>query len=179
MKMINIFKHLKTVNEHRRLVRRYCFKIGLYAQGLTHDLSKYSPAEFLIGVKYYQGVRSPNVAERKDIGMSTAWMHHKGRNKHHYEYWVDFNESTGNYEPMPMPRRYFAEMVMDRIAACKVYKKNAYKDGDALAYFLEKDKKEFIHKDTYNDLLRILTMLKNEGEKKTLDYIKNVYLKGR
>ena len=53
-------EHFKTVNEHRKLVREYCFRLGLYRQGLMHDLSKYSPVEFWRGAKYYQGNRSPN-----------------------------------------------------------------------------------------------------------------------
>ena len=32
-----------------------------------------------------------NNAEREDTGVSTAWLHHKGRNKHHYEHWVDYS----------------------------------------------------------------------------------------
>lgn len=70
--------HLHTVNRHRRLVRHYCFKLGLVWQGLTHDLSKYSPTEFWRGVKYYQGWRSPNDQERLENGVSLAWLHHKG-----------------------------------------------------------------------------------------------------
>ncbi|MBR5896772.1 MAG: catalase, partial [Lachnospiraceae bacterium] len=77
------------------MVRRHCFKVGLYWQGLIHDLSKYSYTEFSAGVKYYQGVRSPNVAERNINGYSKAWIHHKGRNKHHYEYWTDYSIETG------------------------------------------------------------------------------------
>ena len=46
-------EHLKTINAHRKLVREGCFKVGLYWQGLTHDLSKYSPSEFIVGAKYY------------------------------------------------------------------------------------------------------------------------------
>ena len=62
----NFNGHLHTVNSHRRLVRKYCFKLGLYRQGMMHDLSKYSPSEFIPGVKYYQdGHRSPNNAQRE------------------------------------------------------------------------------------------------------------------
>ena len=68
----------------------YCFRAGMYKQGLLHDLSKYAPVEFLVGCKYYQGDRSPNNAEREDTGISKSWLHHKGRNKHHFEYWVDY-----------------------------------------------------------------------------------------
>ena len=82
--------HFKTITRHRNLVCKYCFRLGLYSQGLKHDLSKYSPAEFISGAKYYQGNRSPNDAERKATGVSLAWLHHKGRNRHHLEYWVDY-----------------------------------------------------------------------------------------
>ena len=61
--------HFLTITRHHNLVMGYCFRAGLYRQGLLHDLSKYSPAEFLVGAKYYQGNRSPNNAEREDIGM--------------------------------------------------------------------------------------------------------------
>ena len=87
----NTAGHFKTITEHKIRVMRHCFDIGLYGQGLLHDLSKYAPVEFLNGCKYYQhGKRSPNNAEREDKGYSMAWMHHKGRNRHHYEYWTDY-----------------------------------------------------------------------------------------
>ena len=101
----NILGHFKTITHHRHLVLRGCFRVGLYWQGLCHDLSKYSPTEFWTGVRYYQGTRSPNAAEREEKGYSEAWMHHKGRNRHHFEYWTDLNMKTGRYEPVPMPPR--------------------------------------------------------------------------
>lgn len=129
------WQHFKTITKHRWLVMLGCFRVGLYRQGLTHDLSKYSPTEFWTGARYYQGNRSPNAAEREDKGYSEAWMHHKGRNRHHYEYWTDMNRETKCYEPVPMPRRYFVEMVMDRRAACMTYQGKAYRDDSALQYF--------------------------------------------
>ena len=110
---MKIWQHFKTITHHKWLVMCGCFRVGLYWQGLTHDLSKYSPTEFLNGAKYYQGTRSPNNAEREDKGYSEAWMHHKGRNRHHYEYWTDMNPATKSYESLPMPRKYLVEMVMD------------------------------------------------------------------
>ena len=83
--------HFKTITRHKLLVMHYCFRAGMYKQGLLHDLSKYAPVEFLVGCKYYQGDRSPNNAEREDTGISKSWLHHKGRNKHHFEYWVDMH----------------------------------------------------------------------------------------
>ena len=87
--------HFKTITRHKLLVMKYCFQLGLYKQGLLHDLSKYSPSEFLVGARYYQGTRSPNNAERENIGVSTSWLHHKGRNKHHFEHWVDYSLESG------------------------------------------------------------------------------------
>ena len=136
MKICNIWNHFSTITRHRNLVRKHCFQIGLYWQGLTHDLSKYSPEEFWTGVRYYQGNRSPNAAERETVGYSRAWLHHKGRNKHHYEYWIDISSHkeeglVGN----KMPLRYVAEMVCDRIAACEVYKGKAYTSAAPLEYY--------------------------------------------
>ena len=123
---MHIWGHLKTISHHRWLVMCGCFRVGLYRQGLTHDLSKFSPVEFWNGARYYQGTRSPNTAEREDKGYSLAWMHHKGRNKHHYEYWTDLSLETRRYESVEMPRRYLVEMVMDRRAACMTYQGKAY-----------------------------------------------------
>ena len=110
---MHLYDHLHTVNAHRRWVRRYCFKLGLVWQGLIHDLSKYSPTEFWRSVKYYQGYRSPNDAERIANGVSLSWLHHKGRNRHHFEYWIDYclRENGSVYiGGCKMPKKYVAEM---------------------------------------------------------------------
>lgn len=171
------WQHFKTITHHRWLVRRGCFKVGLYWQGLTHDLSKYSPTEFRAGAVYYQGDRSPNAAEREDKGYSDAWIHHKGRNRHHYEYWTDMNRETKNYESVEMPRKYLAEMVMDRIAACKTYQGKNYTDASALAYFMKSRERALMHPNTRRQLEYLLTMLRFDGEKETFRYIKESVLK--
>ena len=171
------WQHFKTITRHRILVMRGCFRMGLYWQGLTHDLSKYSPVEFWTGAKYYQGVRSPNAAEREEKGFSEAWMHHKGRNRHHYEYWTDMNPVTKTYESVPMPRRYVAEMVADRIAACKVYQKEKYTDKSALEYYNKGKGHYVMHKDTAALLELMLKMLAKKGEQYTFRYIRRKILK--
>ena len=176
---MSAWKHLKTITHHKRLVMEGCFRVGLYWQGLTHDLSKYSPTEFCNGAKYYQGVRSPNAAEREDKGYSEAWMHHKGRNRHHYEYWTDMNRQTRNYESIPMPREYLVEMVMDRRAACMTYQGKAYKDDSALIYFDRSREKDLMHPQTNKELRHILVMLAEKGEKETFRYLKNEVLAGK
>ena len=164
--------HFVTITRHRRIVRRLCFQVGLYWQGLTHDLSKYSPTEFRVGLRYFCGTRSPNAVERDVEGYSSAWMHHKGRNRHHYEYWTDLNRQTRQYQPVPMPPRYLAEMVMDRIAACKVYHGDQYKDGDALEYFLHAHETPLMHPQTRAKLEEFLTILARQGEQKMLQAVR-------
>lgn len=173
------WQHFKTITNHRILVMRGCFAMGLIRQGLTHDLSKYSFAEFWNGARYYQGNRSPNAAEREEKGYSEAWMHHKGRNRHHYEYWTDMSKKTGRYESVPMPRRYLAEMVADRIAACKVYEGERYTPGSALAYLSKSREKNLMHPQTLKELDYLLTMLRDRGEKATFRYIRQEVLKGK
>ncbi len=164
------FKHLRTVTKHRRLVRKLCFKCGLIWQGLTHDLSKFSRAEFIPGAKFYQGDKSPQVKEREVYGYSAAWLHHKGRNKHHFEYWVDYYKGEKVY--VEMPARYLAEMICDRIAACKVYLKDKYTDASPLEYFEGKTDKAGMNAKTCEDLRYFLTMLKEQGEKYMLKELK-------
>lgn len=176
---MKVWKHFKTITYHKYLVMKGCFKVGLYKQGLLHDLSKYSPGEFWIGVKYYQGTRSPNAAEREDIGYSTAWLHHKGRNRHHYEYWIDYGgkDVPGGVAPVPMPVNYVVEMLMDRIAACKVYNGVKYTDKSPLAYYNLGKEKAPMHPKTRELLEKLLNMLAKEGEDSTFAYIKKELLR--
>ncbi len=175
------WRHFKTITYHKYLVAKGCFQVGLYRQGILHDLSKYSLTEFLVGARYFQGNRSPNNAEREAIGYSSAWLHHKGRNKHHYEYWIDYSTSAipGGMAPVPMPDRYIAEMVMDRIAACKVYRGKDYTDADPLNYYYKGTHKAPIHEDTRRKLLQMLEMLAQKGEKETFRYMKENLVKRR
>ena len=172
--MNKAWNHFKTVSYHKLLVMQGCFQVGLYKQGLLHDLSKYSPAEFIVGAKYWQGNRSPNNAEREDIGYSSAWLHHKGRNKHHYEYWMDYSthDIKGGMAPAPMPTRYVIEMFMDRIAACKVYHKDDYQDKAPLLYYQSSKTPPPLHPKTKRQLEFLLHMLADQGEDKTFRYIR-------
>ena len=171
-------QHLKTINHHKWLVCQGCFKVGLYKQGLLHDLSKYSPTEFLVGCKFYQGTRSPNNAEREVKGYSAAWLHHKGRNKHHYEYWIDYGlDGTNRMIGMKMPVRYVVEMFLDRIAASKVYIGEAYNDSDPLRYYENGRAGELMHPETRALLEKLLHMLAEKGEEETYRYIRREVLR--
>ncbi len=171
--MSKAWNHFKTITHHKWLVLQGCFRVGLYRQGLLHDLSKYSPTEFLVGARYWQGNRSPNNAEREQVGYSSAWLH-KGRNKHHYEYWIDYStrDIEGGMAPAPMPVRYVIEMFMDRVAACKVYHKAAYRDQDPLNYYMSGKTPPPLHPRTKRMLEFLLHMLADQGEEKTFRYIR-------
>ena len=173
---MKILKHLYTVSRHCHMVRKYCFKVGLYYQGLTHDLSKYSFKEFFTSAKYYSGEYSPINNERKAKGYSDVWLHHKGRNKHHPEYWLDIDKEKKNFGPQKMPKRYLVEMVLDRISAAKIYNKRNYTKTKPLEY-LEKTKHACpMHVDTLNELTRLLFLYQGISEKDFLKYLKK-YLK--
>lgn len=170
---MHFFGHLFTVLHHKKLVLRYCFRLGLYRQGICHDLSKFSPVEFFAGVRYFQGNRSPNDVERQDKGYSAAWLHHKGRNRHHLEYWVDY--APNDAKPMDgvrMPRRYLAEMFCDRIAASRTYLKGDYTDDAPLAYYERSKHHYLLHPETRAELEQLLTMLAQQGEDATFRYLR-------
>jgi len=167
---MHVFAHLKTVIKHRRAVRKLCFKCGLIKQGLCHDLSKFSPAEFWAGAKYYQGYRSPQAKEREVLGYSPAWLHHKGRNKHHFEYWTDYAKGKKVY--VEMPAKYLAEMICDRVAASKTYLKDKYTEAAPLEYFQSRTDREGMNPKTAAKLEYFLTMLKDKGEEYTFKQLK-------
>jgi len=171
------FGHLNTINRHKWLVMKHCFRVGLYRQGLMHDLSKYAPAEFLVGVKYYQGNRSPNSAEREIVGYSSAWLRHKGRNKHHLEYWIDYSiDPNKTMVGCEMPVKYVVEMFCDRVAASKNYNKGKYKDSFPYEYYLNSKEHYIVNEKTGELLGSLLKMLSEKGESYTFDYIKRELL---
>lgn len=172
--MAHSIKHFITITRHRHKVIAHCARAGILWQGLRHDLSKYTPTEFFPGAKYYQGTRSPNEMERELYGYSLAWMHHKGRNRHHYEYWNDYNPKSKSIENVEMPIRYVIEMFCDRVAASKIYNGKNYTDADSYNYFLRIKGKHRMHTNTEALLEKLLIMLRDEGEEKTFRYIKEL-----
>lgn len=175
------FRHFKTVCSHRHKVLVHCIKAGIIWRGLLHDLSKFSPEEFIPSACHYQGNRSPNEGEREDYGCSMAWMHHKGRNKHHFEYWRDLDPDTSKrpreYIPVKMPLVYVIEMFCDRIAASKVYKGKDFDPTAPAKYFSSGSAAKKMHPDTARLLGQLLDMYAQEGEDKTFSYIKNTLKK--
>lgn len=175
------YQHFKTITYHKWLVMKGCFSIGLYKQGICHDLSKYSPTEFLVGARFYQGNRSPNNAEREEKGYSSSWLHHKGRNKHHFEYWIDYSSRgiEGVMAPAPMPIKYILEMIMDRIAASKVYAKDNYTNHNPLAYYKLGKEEVPLHEKTKKTMELLLLVLDKYGEEEMVNFIKKRILPNR
>lgn len=166
--------HFKTITRHRHMVIKHCFKAGIGFQGLFHDLSKYSPAEFGVGARYYRGYKSPNDVERAEKGYSSAWMHHQGRNKHHFEYWRDYDPDTHLIAPVEMPLRYVKEMFCDRVAASKIYLGDKYTKTHPLEYFRAGSAAKIAHPKTIALLEEWLVMLAEKGEEETFRYIKSL-----
>ena len=174
MVFINIFKHLHTINKHRFLVFKLSIRAGIPIQGLVHDLSKYSFVEFSEGAKFYQGEYSPIRNAYEEIGYSNAWLHHKGRNKHHYEYWYDY----GLEKPaILMPYKYFAEMVCDQLAAGMVYDGKKWNNGSQLKYWMRVREVARIDERIDKALIKVYTEVEKEGVKKIVNSknLKKIY----
>lgn len=169
--------HSLTINKHRLEVMRLCFKCGLIKQGLLHDLSKYSFIEFFSGVKYYQGYRSPIDAEKEDKGYSLGWLHHKGRNKHHFEFWLekDYYSNPLTFKCLEMPLNYLLEAACDKIAASKIYKNDKYTDSSAYDFLMNGKDQYFMGPENSRRHKLLLEYLKDNGEEKALAYYKDLY----
>lgn len=136
--MKKFFGHLKTIIIHKHYVFYFARKLGIFWQGFFHDFSKFSPTEFFESVKYYSGTHSPIDACKEKNGVSYAWLHHKARNKHHYEYWQDnFDKGTTH---LNMPDKYVKEMVCDYLGAGKAYRKDKFSFQDEYVWWTNKRK---------------------------------------
>ena len=161
MKLINIVRHFKLITHHKWVVFKLCCKVGEPWRGFMHDISKYSPTEFWEGVKYYTGNHSPIMGAKKAQGYSKAWLHHKGRNKHHPEYWQD-DRAPEKTPVIPYP--YAAEMICDKIAAGMIYEGKNFTKEYELEYFLTREKgKTKINEKTSNFIEEVLTQVAKDG----------------
>ena len=173
MKISNILKHTALVLRHKWGVLKNCTRCGLFFRGLVHDLSKFSPTEFFESAKYFQGNRSPIGVCRRSVGYSKAWLHHKGRNKHHIEYWTD-DECAEH--PM-MPYKYAVECVCDKLAATKTYAGKNYSHDLPLVHWLKYGCKAKGNKKTLAFIEAVFVDVKEHGDKYVLNkkYMKDVY----
>ena len=166
-------KHLKKILLHKFWVGYFCFKFGLYKQGILHDMSKFSPVEFWESAKYYDGTRSPIDKCKEVNGYSMAWFHHRGRNKHHWEYWVDNFEK--GMQPVEVPRKYLLEMFCDWLGAGIAYSGglDKFSIDNELNWWYNKRKVAVLHPNTLAELDRMFENLGKlddvrEANKKTI-----------
>lgn len=176
--ILNIFNHIKTIMKHKYYVFICMLQCGYIWNGITHDLSKFSPAEFITSVKYYQGSRSPIEAEKEEKGYSDVWLHHKSHNKHHSQYWIDF--SFGVINPCKMPYKYIVESVCDTIGAGKSYMGKDWSIKEPFKWWLKRDCYSIFHPHTRVILFRIYRDIYFEGwnkvsKKLKSNYYKNIY----
>lgn len=162
--------HFKTITKHKWHVFHACRKSGIPWRGITHDLSKFSPIEFFNSVKFFDGVNSPINNEKKEKGHSLMWMSHKGRNSHHWEYWIDF--SNGEMYCMKMPITDLKELLCDWIGAGKAYNKEKWNEEEAFNYYHNRRDKMLFHNETRALLEEALNVLRLEGEEAYYKYIK-------
>lgn len=172
----NFFRHLNTINDHRFKVFILCIKAGIPFRGLIHDLSKYSLDEFVEGVKYYQGNRSPIAKCKEETGYSKAWLHHTGINKHHHEYWYDYY--APDKTPI-IPYKYVAEMICDNLASGMTYNKEKWTPNTQYEYWLKHKDKLMINEKISNILLETFLQVSKQGINKTINKknLKNIYKK--
>lgn len=175
MKLKNVFGHLKTITKHKWIVFKLSIKAGIPIRGFLHDLSKYSPTEFIESVRYYQGGERSPIKKAKEVkGYSDAYLHHIGRNKHHSEYWYDFETK----ETPIIPFKYSAEMICDKLAAGMVYQKEKWNEEYELKYWEEKEKgKTPINQKIEQFITEVFIEVSKNGIDKTIkkENLKRIY----
>ena len=171
--MTNLQKHLRTIRKHRKYVRQMCFKMGLFWQGLTHDLSKYSLKELSIA-KYYTGTKSPHAVCRDELGYSPSWQYHYHRNKHHWQYWLDIEDWPDKVAAVKMPYKYVIEMFCDFVGAGKAYNNTKWNEHMPLDYYEKACRgKRLMHSDSEKLLVELLVALDGKGMDEFLKWYKS------
>lgn len=169
--MSTLIQHLKVVHNHRKQVRKICFKLGIPLRGILHDLSKYTPKELSIH-KWYNGTRSPHEACRDELGYSPSWLYHKNRNKHHWEFWLD-NQDGADFTPVKIPFVYVLEMFADMVGASKAYNRENFNESKPWEYYQNKCKgQRLMHKVSEYLLEKLLLNYKEMGEKAFFKWFK-------
>ena len=101
----------------------YCFKEGMFFQGITHDLNKFRPLNFLYYARYFylkngkgKFVRDTSgyydASQTGDSDFDLAWHYHQRTNKHHWQYWT-MARDDGTFRCLNMPYKYVKEMLCD------------------------------------------------------------------
>ena len=108
--------YLKYVLRHKWFVLIECWKEGLIWQGIAHDMSKFSRAEWNAYVDKFFRDKFPSSVV--DTQFKMAWQHHFMNNPHHWDYWcheeiVHRPGSIIEIEPVLMGYEEVLEMICD------------------------------------------------------------------
>jgi hypothetical protein len=161
---MKFFKHLWVVIKHKSNVLYYASKLGIFWTGLVHDLTKFSPTEFNRSVKYFHGKKSPTIVERASHdNFSYICVAHTGRNKHHWQYWVDYTRWEIVVNKIPF--RHALEYVADVLSASKVYNPKDFNFMVAHDYFKEHSKTYLMHPATKEFILWCIKEAHDNGFK--------------
>lgn len=172
--MGNKWKHFKTVCKHKAVVYKECKACGIAWQGIIHDLSKFSRTEFIPSANYFQGTGSPIEKEKAVKGYSEAWLHHKGHNKHHWEWWTDFDKN-GGIIAQKIPSKYVIEMVCDWVGAGMVYSKEKWTQAEPLNYYNKVRSGRHFHPETEELIIIMLKIIRDDGLEAFHQFCKNKY----
>ena len=171
-----IIGHIKTITKHKWLVFKLCCRAGIPWRGFMHDWSKFSPTEFWESVEYYTGKRSPIPLAKAEKGYSKAWLHHKGRNKHHAEYWYDYETPQKTFI---MPYVYAVEMICDKLSASITYNGKNWTRNSEYDYWQMDKTKIIMNPKVENFFTEVFTQVRDNGIEKTItkQNIKGLYKK--
>lgn len=144
------FKHLSYIIRHKWYVMLECFKCGLYWRGITHDLSKLRPEEFLPYSNYFhgdikRGRDSTGYYKPTDTGDASfdyAWFLHQKRNDHHWQWWV-YPDEGEKVKVLKMSHKAMVEMLCDWRGAGI-----AQGTPDTLAWYTKNKHKMLLHPET-------------------------------
>jgi len=161
--MKKYFKYFITIRKHKWFVFKECFACGIVWQGIIHDMSKFGKTEFFSSAKYFCDDKSPHYGDAAENGYSLAWLHHKGHNKHHWEFWTDFNEEDGSIIANKIPYKYVVEMVCDWVGAGKVYSKDKWTNSSPVEYYYKVRKGRHFNKKTETLIVHFLRVIENKG----------------
>lgn len=131
------------------------------------------------GLKYYKNNKTSPYknSQKRKYGYSLAWLHHKRKNKHHTDYWFDYNAPL---KAPIIPFNYCLEMVCDRIAIAKVNAGKKYSNMSPYYALWNKTRdNEMLNRHIQGFITETLELLGAYGEKKLLikNILKNIYNK--
>lgn len=177
--MNKYIQHLYTIGIHKWYVFKVCKDLNILWRGITHDMSKFSYQEFIPSARYFhKGVSPLKVMKIKD-GYCLAWNHHKGVNRHHWEWWLDCTE--GNLYSICPEWKDILEMFADWVGAGIAYNSGKFYQEEPLNYLLLRKDLNFMHPLLLNCSLAFLSAMADRGYNfaiSTISQVKEIYTNG-